>query len=449
MNILFTAPAFFPHSFGGGEIYVYRLAGELLKQGHKLKVLTAVKWAKDKKSNESYEIQNYEHEDIPVISFSRNPDKISYVEKIIGHGPILIEILRKIITEESPELIHINGMKPALVMLCNEMQMPHVVTAHHTGIVCPAGGLVRHDWFICEEEINAHNCIPCCCFWKQSKWYVGGLMGRIPRWIYKPLGKKLLARNKLSYILRGLITPWLIEESMRQKKIVLEKAQLIIAPSQFMRKVLVKGGCNPDKIHVIPHGIKHIGRIPMEDIKDRPIRFGYIGRIDPSKGLHILLEATEFLRNGSSCEIHIFGAARNPWDEEYKKKTIRTYKGKTKIIDHGMIPHEKISEVYAEIDVVIVPSILPEAFGFVVAEAFSAGRPVIAFNSGALAEAVTEGQNGFIIEDNKSITLARYMQAIIDRPEIVIEMSEKIPAVKTIKEYIDDMEIIYRKIINC
>jgi glycosyltransferase involved in cell wall biosynthesis len=377
-----------------------------------------------------------------------NPDKISHLERSTGYGPLIFDILKKIISEVSPELIHINGLKPAMVTLCNELRIPHVVTVHHAGIVCPAGGLVKHNGTVCKEEIAAHNCIPCCCIWKRPKWYVGRLMGSIPERIYEPLGKRLHARNKLPYFLRGLITPWIIEESMWQKEIVMKKAQLIIAPSCFMKDLLVKGGCNPVKIYVMPHGIEPIGRIPIEDIKGRPIRFGYVGRIDLSKGLHLLFEATEFLRNGSSCEIHIFGAARNPWDEEYKERTLRAYKGKSQIIDHGLISHNKLSDVYAQLDVLVVPSILPEAFGLVVSEAFSAGRPVIVFNSGALPEQVQQGVTGFITESNDSKFLAEAMQTFINNPELIIGMSKNILHVKTMEKYVDELEEVYLQLIS-
>ena len=448
MKILISAQAFFPYSFGGGEIYVYRLAKELLNRGHTVKVLTRVKWHKDKKSNEPCVVQTYIYENIPVISLSLNPDKISYVERITGNGPILKELLGKIIAEDPHELIHINGIKPALVSLCNELRIPHVVTAHHSGIVCPAGGLVRHDWIICEEEIDPQDCIRCCCIWKRPKWYVGRAMAKIPTWVYRPLGRRFHARSNLSYFYRGLITPWIIEESMRLKKIAMEKAQMIIAPSNFMKDLLVKGGCNPERIRVIPHGIEPIGRIPIEDIKGRPIRFGYIGRIDPLKGLHIMLEATEFLRKGSSCEIHIFGAARTPWHEEYFKKTLSIYRGKVKLFNHGLIPHEKLKDIFSQTDVLVVPSLLPEAFGLVVAEAFSAGRPVIVFNSGALPEQVRHRVDGFIVDCNDSKSLAEAMQKFIDDPDLIIEMSKRIPHVKTMQEYVDEIEKIYVQLMD-
>jgi glycosyltransferase involved in cell wall biosynthesis len=446
MKILISAPAFYPHSFGGGEIYVYHLTKELLRRGHALKVLTPLKWPEDKKSHKLYVLENYTYENIAVISISLNPDKTSFAEKTTGYGPVLVESLRKIISEYSPELIHINGLKSVIVSICNELQIPHVVTAHHTGIVCPAGGLVGRNGNVCKKEINAHNCIPCCCYRKRPKWYIGGLMGKIPEWVYRPLGKRLRARNKLSYILRGLITPWVVEESMHQKKIVLEKTQMIIAPSDFMQDLLMKGGCDPERIIAIPHGVEHLDRNLLEDAKGSPIRFGYVGRIDPLKGLHILLRAAVLLDNLSSFEIHIFGTVRNPWDEEYKKKTLNEFRDKVKIFDHGLIPHEKLSEAFAKFDVLIVPSILPEAFGLVVAEAFSAGKPVIVSNTGALAEQVQDRVNGFIVECNDPKALFKAMQEFINDPELIITMSKNIPHVKTLQEYVDEIEGIYKAI---
>lgn len=443
MNILVSTPNFFPHSFGGGEIYVYRLAKELLQRGHDVKVLTPVKW---KDSKDPYIINKYDYENIPCVGFSLNPEAVSIAERNTGFGPLMLQILRGILSDHNPDIVHINGMKPAMVMLCNELKIPHVVTAHHAGISCPAGGLLRPDNSICDIAVNSRDCIRCCSIWKRPKWFVGWAMGHIPSWIYRPLGKSYNNSKNLSYIQRGLIYPWLIEQTIAAEKIVLEHAQVIISPSLTIRDLLIRNGCDPQKIVVIPHGIEPIKRFPLGDIKNRPVRFGYIGRIDPSKGLHIMLEASELLIDGSLCEMHIFGAARNPWHEEYRKKTLSEYRGKSKIFDYGLIPHNKLSDAFAKIDVLIVPSILPEAFGLVVAEAFSAGRPVIVFNSGALPEQVRDGIDGFIVDRNDSKSLAEAMQKLIDNPSLIFEMSKQIPHVKTMEEYVDEIDGVYLRL---
>ena len=445
MNILITAPNFFPHSFGGGEIYVYRIAKELMKRGHNIAIMISVKWRGGKGT---YVVDRYHYENIPVVTLSISPEAASFLERSTGFGPQTFQIISEILNDFAPEIVHINGIKPAMVSLCNAMDIPHVVTVHHTGIVCPAGGLLRPDYSICGNPANPHDCIPCCGYFKRPKWHIGGILGRIPTFIYRPLGKRLGQSQKLSYFERGLIYPWLIEQVIIGEKIVLEQAQLIIAPSLAMRDLLIRNGCDTSKIVVISHGIEPVSKGPFEDIKGRPIRFGYMGRIDPSKGLHIMLEAAELLQDGPLFELHIFGAARNPWDEEYRKKSLSGFRGKAKVFDHGLIAHDKLLEVFAKIDILVVPSILPEAFGLVVAEAFSAGRPVIVFNSGALPEQVKDGVNGFIVERNDTRALSEAMQKFIDNPDLVLDMSKQIFQVKTMQEYVDEIEKIYSNIIH-
>jgi glycosyltransferase involved in cell wall biosynthesis len=238
-----------------------------------------------------------------------------------------------------------------------------------------------------------------------------------------------------------------MEESMRIRKETLQKCRRIIVPSGYMRELLAANGCDMSKIVLVPHAIEPIGKMPFDNLDGRLVRFGYIGRIDSSKGLHVLLDAVEQLPHGKVCEIHVFGGARNAGDQEYLQKTLSKYKGKSAVNSHGIIAYEKLADAFASIDVLIVPSRLPEAFGLVVQEAFSAGRPAIVFDSGALAEQVRDGVDGFVIKCGDSHALAAAMQRFIARPQLVKEMSDKIRPVKTISQYTDEIESLYRELI--
>lgn len=445
MNIVLSSADFFPNSFGGGEVYVYHLAKELLRRSHNVTVFTPAKWNGQK---DHYKVESYKFENIPVVTYSLNPEVVSAEERHTGFGPLTIEILRKILNERLPDIVHINGIKSALAAVCNELKIAHVVTTHHMGIACPAGGLLRSDNSICDIPANYRDCVRCCSYLRTPKWYTGGLLGRVPSWIYRPLGKGLNRIRNLPYVGRGLIYPWLIEQLIESEKILLTQAQSFIAPSLAIKELLIRNGCDPSKVTLLPHGIEPLNNVPFEPFAGRLFRFGYIGRIDSSKGLHILLKAMESLSNGKFCELHIFGAARNPWDEEYRKRTLANYRGKAKVLDHGLIPPKKIKEAYQNIDVLVVPSILPEAFGLVVAEAFSAGRPVIVTNSGALQEVVRHGMDGFVVGRNDGKALAEAMQKFIENPNLVLEMSNQIRPVKTIQQYVDEMEKIYHQLIS-
>ena len=119
------------------------------------------------------------------------------------------------------------------------------------------------------------------------------------------------------------------------------------------------------------------------------------------------------------------------------------YKGNSKVFVHGLVPHNKIAEAYANIDVLIVPSLVPEAFGLVVMEAFSAGRPVIVSTSGALPELVRHGIDGFVVDRNDSKALLRELRKYLETPDLIYEMSKQIPHVKNTSEYVDKLEVCY------
>jgi glycosyltransferase involved in cell wall biosynthesis len=446
IDIILSAAQFLPYSFGGGEVYVYRLSKELLERGHRVMVLVKHPWNTGKGD---YVVDNYTYKGIRVISISLNPKFIDAAERNIGFSPLTNDVLKRVLTQFRPNVVHINGLKTSLVNACDELKVPHLVTAHHMGIACPAGGLLRSDYSICDKPANYQNCVPCCCYLKAPKWYTGGFLGQIPSWMYRPIGKALNRVKNLPYLGRGLIYPWLIEQLIDSEKILLSQTKYFIAPSQAVEELLTRNGCEPSKITVLSHGIEPLGKSPFEPFFGRLVRFGYIGRIDPSKGLHILLKAMEILTlNGKLCELHIFGAARNPWDEEYRKKTLANYRGKGKILHHGLILPEKIKKAYQDIDVLVVPSILPEAFGLVVAEAFSAGRPVIVTNSGALQEQVRNGIDGFVVERNNSEALAEAMQGFIDNPDLITEMSRHILPVKTIEQHVDELLEVYHHVVQ-
>jgi glycosyltransferase involved in cell wall biosynthesis len=61
----------------------------------------------------------------------------------------------------------------------------------------------------------------------------------------------------------------------------------------------------------------------------------------------------------------------------------------------GRIPHEKMPDVYREMDILLFPTVR-EGFGLAAVEAMACGLPVVATNGSALPEVVTDGQGGFL-----------------------------------------------------
>ncbi len=440
MKIVMSAYSFRPPLYGGGEVYVYRIAREFLRLGMDVMVVTSSPW---KTGAAPYLIEEYAFEGIGVTSLSVNPSRVDQAELHTGMGPVIQKGVKDILQELRPDLVHINGLKPPVTVACSEFRIPHVVTAHHAGIACANGTLVRSSGPVCDKMMSPDHCVPCASYERWPRWFTGGMIRSIPPAVYRPVGKRLNASAGLSYLERGLIYPWIVEQTVAAKRQVLDLAQMMIAPSAAVMDLLLKNGRDPGSIVTLPHGVEPLRKDPQKKSESGKIRFGYVGRIEYLKGLHVILEALELIPDGGRCELHIFGAARHAWDKEYLKKTLGRYQGDARVDFHGFVPAQKLSDAYAAFDVLIVPSLLPEAFGLVVAEAFSAGKPVIVFDSGALPEQVAHGENGFIVRYNDGRSLAAAMREFIGNPHLLARMSAQVPPVKTMREHIGDLMHIY------
>jgi glycosyltransferase involved in cell wall biosynthesis len=104
----------------------------------------------------------------------------------------------------------------------------------------------------------------------------------------------------------------------------------------------------------------------------------YFGKLIPQKGVQLLLEAMEGL--DARLVVVGFGPQREELEALAPARTLFT----------GPLEHRHLTKLLALADVCVVPSIFPEAFGMVAAEAAAAGCPPLVARHSGLAE-VAEG----------------------------------------------------------
>ena len=116
------------------------------------------------------------------------------------------------------------------------------------------------------------------------------------------------------------------------------------------------------------------------------INIGYCGLIMQSKGLHLLLEAVYKLKEiGVGFNLKIAG---DEFSREYKQ-SLQLFCESNRLEKHiewvGFIEPNKLNAFYRDIDVFVFPSIYPESFGMVTAEAMSNGvMPITSGVGGAI-----------------------------------------------------------------
>jgi glycosyltransferase involved in cell wall biosynthesis len=76
-------------------------------------------------------------------------------------------------------------------------------------------------------------------------------------------------------------------------------------------------------------------------------------------------------------------------------------------------PHHAVMEAWRRCSVAIVPSIVPESFGLVAAEAMAHGRAVIAARVGALPELITDGETGLLVPPGDASALRQAIARLL------------------------------------
>jgi glycosyltransferase involved in cell wall biosynthesis len=446
VKIVLYFPGPFDRGFGGGQVYVRALAVELLRRGHAVAVLARDPWLADGK--EPYRIDRRQYGQVPVRGIALNPRRLSAGEAASETSPLLQAAMREVLSECTPDVVHVNGWMPSLCLLCRDLAIPHLVTAHHPGEACPNGALLTPEDAICQRPAHAGICVSCVCRTKRGGGVFAAALAKIPPWVYRPVGAALNRLRRVTYAGRVLMYPWLVERRLEGLAAFHQNAQLIVAPSQAIAKALLRNGVPSDRMAVVPHGIEPLPRAPLEPLGQRPLRFAFVGRIDRTKGFHILLRALARVPAEMPCELHVIGGAQNRGDQEYFDACLRPFADCRRLILHGHVPHAELAAVLAQIDVLVLPAIYLEVFGLVVLEAFSVGRPVIASRCGGPEELIRHGVDGLLFPRNDAAALADIMKTLIQHPEQIAAMAANIRPVRTLSEHVDDLERIYQRVLQ-
>ena len=131
----------------------------------------------------------------------------------------------------------------------------------------------------------------------------------------------------------------------------------------------------------------------------------FAGRIIPRKGLHILLEAIDFLSPMECQKLQLVIAGGSDFfnneTTEYIQginRRIEELRLKVNIIQLGYIPHSKVHELFRASDIFAFMSVEPEGSPLALMEAAACGLPVIASNIGGIAEIVKHEQTGYWVD---------------------------------------------------
>jgi glycosyltransferase involved in cell wall biosynthesis len=229
--------------------------------------------------------------------------------------------------------------------------------------------------------------------------------------------------------------------------------------SRFIADPWLDVGLDPSKVEVVHNGIDP-AEYPFGGLEERSIArmgFGlpddcfvvtYLGRLDPEKGVEVLLEAWRLLGLApDEARLLVVGSAvTGPDPERYVAEL-------TALADEHVqfVPAQRdvIPPLHAA-DVVVVPSTWNEPFGRVIVEAMSTGRPVIASRVGGIPEILTGPLERFLFERGDAPDLAHRIRSVMDwrthEPGLGRVCADRVEEEFTLAGMVDALESVFRAV---
>jgi len=161
----------------------------------------------------------------------------------------------------------------------------------------------------------------------------------------------------------------------------------------------------------------------------------FLGRIHPDKGVHLAIQVAQ----QSGLPLIIAGIIQ---DEAYFRDQVEPHLDGKQIRYLGSVDVVGKNKLFARAKALLHLNTIPERFGLVLAEANSAGVPVIAMDLGSCQEVIDDGRTGFLVNNVDQAVQALHLLPKIDRRVCRQNVEQRF----SIETMVEGYERVYEKI---
>lgn len=207
------------------------------------------------------------------------------------------------------------------------------------------------------------------------------------------------------------------------------QANHVIAVSVATRRVMTDVESVPeDRITVVYNGMESLHPPSESDIEKTRREFGVkdeivclmLGRLHEEKGHRVLFDAIPEIQLRAGKVIFLLagdGPHRSMLEQDVRARGLEN---SVRFLGR----RDDVAELISLSSLVVLPS-LAESFGFVVLEAMSLERPVVAAATGGIPEIVSDGVNGLLVKPGDSHALASAITRVINDPELARALASR------------------------
>ena len=188
-----------------------------------------------------------------------------------------------------------------------------------------------------------------------------------------------------------------------RRQLDLRRAQFV---SEYLKRDALAAGKRVEAARVIPWGIE------LERYRERPnepnrCRILFAGQLAAHKGLHTVLEAFAVVRERLAERAPRLGLAGRFLDAAYEAN-VHAMIARLGLAEHvdflGVVPRERLTQIFAEYDIFAFASVWEEPFSIVLLEAMACGLATVTTATGGSPELVADRENCLVFpkEDSRA-----------------------------------------------
>ncbi|MFZ5763492.1 MAG: glycosyltransferase [Thermodesulfobacteriota bacterium] len=351
------------------------------------------------------------------------------------HDPAIETITEKILDRERPDLVHIHELQlhtASVISAATKRGIPTIKTIHNYYDLCSQRDLMFLEATPCEDFENGVRCVTCLEGLQRNRLHLFYPV-RLPlRGTFNSLAETLYRRFPKHYAAQ--------DYHQRRRYFVeqLNKLSCIHCSSRGSAAVLEKYGVRPDRITILPISTVNLQQISPKPLRNEklPVIFGFMGGPHLHKGYDILIKAFAQL-------------------DQQKAKLLIWNTDKREAVPHSGLNIEfrgryrptDINQVFAEVDVGLIPSIWQEVFGLTGIEFLAAKIPVIGSNIGGIPQWLTHGRDGFLVAPEDAAHLAEAMDRFVQQPALVAKFQQQLRHPPSFDEHVERLLQIYQALL--
>jgi glycosyltransferase involved in cell wall biosynthesis len=437
MRVVHVPFGYYPDAVGGTEAYVAELARGLRARGVD-SVVTAPAG--------SLGADRYDHDGIPVYRFtmSRTDD----VGQLYGEGdPDAASAVGRILDEVRADVLHLHAFTRAaslrLARTARRQGVPVVFTYHTPTASCVRGTLLREGRETCDGALIGQRCAACLLESRGVPLAARTALSRAP----SAFGSAIGAAGATGSWVTALRVRELVDARHDAFRQLLSEANAIVAVCEWVRALLLRAGAQPARLMLSRQGTP--AHTPPRPERPRSagegLRMAFVGRLHPSKGVHVVVAALVGNRV-LPMTLDVYGIVQDAEGERYRDELRALAADDPRIRFCAPLPRDRVVDTLADYDLTVVPSQWLETGPLVVLESFAAGVPVLGSNLGGIGELVRHDRDGWLVRYDDPRAWASALQRFATDRAHVERLRGGVERPRSTDDVARDMVVVYESV---